>query len=131
MPSFCKARLKRLAVILVLVKIITCLPSSACNNCVNSACFLLCSTKYTFCVTFSAVALLRATSINVGFVKKSSANFLISFEKVAENIKFCRCFGNKAKMRFKSGIKPMSSILSASSSTKICTWPRLSVFCST
>ena len=34
------------------------------------------------------VALLRATSTKTGLVKKSSANLLISFENVAENIKF-------------------------------------------
>ena len=34
-------------------------------------------------------------------------------------------------IRLMSGMKPMSSIRSASSSTKISTWPRLTLFCST
>ena len=131
MPSFCKARLSLLAVILVLVNTITCFASSLSNNCVKNACLSDCASWYTFCATLSLVALLRATSTKTGLVKKSSAKRFISFENVAENIKFWRCLGNNARMRFKSGIKPISSILSASSNTKICTWPRLSIFCST
>jgi hypothetical protein len=77
------------------------------------------------------VALLRATSMVSGSVRKLLASFLISGEKVAENIRFWRFFGSRLMMRCRSGRKPMSSMRSASSITSICTWPRLMFFCST
>jgi hypothetical protein len=67
-----------------------------------------------------------ATSINCGALSSWSASFLISPENVAENSRFWRfaVAGSSAMIRLMSGMKPMSSIRSASSSTKISTWPR-------
>ena len=56
-----------------------------------------------------------------------SASALISAENVAENSRFCRCFGSRASTRFTSGMKPMSSMRSASSSTKISMRERVDV----
>ncbi len=80
---------------------------------------------------FSASALRRATSISCGLFRKLSASRRISLEKVAENIRFWRSFDSRLMIRWMSGRKPMSSMRSASSSTRICTCDRFSVFCST
>lgn len=53
---------------------------------------------------------------------------LISSEKVAENSRFCRRAGSLASTRRMSWIKPISSIRSASSSTRISTLSRLTAF---
>src|SRR5476649_2028333 len=125
MPSCSRPRASRDAPILVLEKTITCFRSRWRRMCATSACFWFSSTLYTTCVTRSAVALLRATSIVSGLFRKVLASFLISGEKVAENIRFWRCFGSRLMMRCRSGRKPMSSMRSASSMTSICTWLRL------
>ena len=59
-----------------------------------------------------------------------SASLRISSGKVAENIMFTRCGGSSSMMRLRSGMKPMSSMRSASSSTSVFTWFSISVlFC--
>src|SRR5256886_12056938 len=53
-----------------------------------------------------------------GSFRKLAASFLISGEKVAENIRFWRFFGSRLMMRCRSGRKPMSSMRTASSITR-------------
>ena len=60
------------------------------------------------------------TSTFAGFVKMEFAKLWISFGMVAEKNKVWRCTGNFAITFFTSFTKPMSSIRSASSNTKIC-----------
>jgi hypothetical protein len=79
----------------------------------------------TGCTTWVMVSdtmLRRATSISCGSFSIWSASFLISSEKVAENSRLWRCLGSRARMRLMSGMKPMSSMRSASSSTSTSTW---------
>jgi hypothetical protein len=51
----------------------------------------------------------------------------ISSLKVAENSRLCFSLGTRARIFLTSWMKPMSSMRSASSSTRICTWLRSSV----
>ena len=67
-----------------------------------------------FAVEFSAL-----TETSTGRLTKPLANARISGENVAENNKFCLCFGNNANIFLISLIKPISNIRSASSSTNI------------
>ena len=73
----------------------------------------------------SAVELRRATSIIAGVFSKPSASALISSEKVAENSRFWRLCGSAASMLRISRMKPMSSMRSASSSTRISTCDKI------
>jgi hypothetical protein len=75
----------------------------------------------------SAVALRRATSISAGWFSRRSARALISSLKVAEKSRLCFFAGTMASTFLMSWMKPMSSMRSASSSTKISTWLRSSV----
>ncbi len=77
----------------------------------------------------SAVVLRRATSMTCGLFSRRSARALMSSLKVAENSRLCFCFGTMASTFLMSCTKPMSSMRSASSSTKYCTWLRSSVPC--
>ena len=77
----------------------------------------------------SAVWLRRATSINAGAFSSLSARALISSLKVALNSRLCFFTGMMASTFLMSCTKPMSSMRSASSSTKISTWLRSSVRC--
>ena len=70
----------------------------------------------------SAVGLRRATSISAGSFSRRSASSLISSLKVAENSRLCFFCGSTASTFLMSWMKPMSSMRSASSSTKISTW---------
>ena len=70
---------------------------------------------WSFKVRFPPAAVVR------GLSSSRSAKALISSLNVAENKRFCRCLGSSARMRLTSGMKPMSSMRSASSSTRIST----------
>ena len=98
-------------------------------RCDSSAFLFSRPTGCTFCAMFSAVALRRATSISAGWFSSRSARVLISSLKVAENSRLCFFAGTIASTFLMSWMKPMSSMRSASSSTKICTWLRSSVPC--
>jgi hypothetical protein len=83
------------------------------------------------CVTRSVALLRGATWTNAGSCNRPSARRRISFEKVAEKSRFWRRGGNTARILRMSRMKPMSSIRSASSRTRISTrdrstvlWPR-------
>ena len=76
-------------------------------------------TGCTRCVMVSETVLRFATSTSSGDFSIVSASFLISFEKVAEKSRLCRVsFGSRLMMRVTSGMKPMSSMRSASSRTR-------------
>ena len=64
-----------------------------------------------------------------GSVSNVAASSRISSEKVAENSRLWRCAGMRARMRRMSRMKPMSSIRSASSRTRISTERRSIVPC--
>ena len=82
------------------------------------------------CVTSSAAALRAATCTSAGSRSSVLIRLRISSGKVAENSRFCRCTGRSAMMRLMSGRNPMSSMRSASSSTRIETWLNMTVlFC--
>jgi hypothetical protein len=76
---------------------------------------------------FSAVVAARATSTLAGLDRKVLVMRSISGAMVAEKKKVCRVKGVSEKMRSMSGMKPMSSIRSASSTTMICTPVRRSL----
>jgi hypothetical protein len=63
-----------------------------------------------------------------GLCSRPSARALISSEKVAENSRFWRFLGSSARIFLMSRMKPMSSMRSASSSTRISTPERSMVF---
>ncbi len=61
----------------------------------------------------------RETVISFGFCRNASARRLISGPIVAEKNSVCRFFGSSETIRSTSGMKPMSSIRSASSITRM------------
>ena len=72
-------------------------------------------------VMFSDVVAWRATSMRAGFERNVFVMRSISGAMVAEKKSVWRVNGVRLKMRSISGIKPMSSMRSASSTTMICT----------
>ena len=68
-----------------------------------------------------AVCATRATSTILGFKTNLAPILCISSDRVAEKKRVCRILGNSETIRSTSGIKPISSILSASSITRIFT----------
>ena len=64
-----------------------------------------------------------------GWCSRPVASWRISLEKVAENSRFWRWAGIRAKIRRMSRMKPMSSMRSASSSTRISTRSSLRAPC--
>ena len=76
----------------------------------------------------SAMVFCAATSTCFGDCMYSNASALMRASNVAENSSVCRCFGTRPMIRFICGRKPMSSMRSASSSTRTSTasslaWP--------
>ena len=90
-------------------------------RCASSSFLRSRGTGCTFCAMLSAVWLRRATSISTGLFSSLSASALISSLKVAENSRLCFFAGTIASTFLMSWMKPMSSMRSASSSTKIST----------
>ena len=74
-----------------------------------------------FCATVSAAEEDDATVISLGLIKKESASFWMLLSNVAEKKRVWRIRGNKETIFSTSGMKPMSSIRSASSITRILT----------
>jgi hypothetical protein len=70
------------------------------------------------CSTVAAVEDGGATSMRAGFCRNLSASFWISGGMVAEKNSVCRVNGMNLTIRSMSGMKPMSSIRSASSITR-------------
>ena len=110
-----------LAPCLVRVKTNICFQLPSVINLIIKSVFFSLATGYTFWIIASTVVFSGVASTCTGWCKIPIANCLISLEKVAENSKFCLFEGNTFKIRSISRKNPMSSILSASSKTKIST----------
>ena len=84
----------------------------------SSADFNGCGTGYAACVIPTAGAACRCSAIVAGFFSISDANAAISLGIVALKKSVCRLPGMCRRMRLMSGRNPMSSMRSASSSTR-------------
>ncbi|CAB3891742.1 hypothetical protein LMG1860_04880 [Achromobacter denitrificans] len=127
-PSLTSFSAKRLAPCLVRVKTSTwCQPLSRMMWLIRSRLWC-CSTRCTVCVTSSVAVLRGVTDTSPGLFSTPRARVRISSENVAENSRFWRCLGRSARILRMSRMKPMSSMRSASSSTRISTPERSTVF---
>ncbi len=97
--------------------------------CASSAFFLPRPTGWTTCVMRCTVVLRGVTWMLCGLRSRPLASSRISSLKVAENSRLCFWAGSSASTFFTSWMKPMSSMRSASSSTRICTVDRSSMPC--
>ena len=127
-PASSRLFARRLAPCLVRENTNTCCQSFCLMSWIKSADFWLLSTGQTHCFTVVAAALRGVTEISTGSLTRPLASSRISSEKVAENIRFWRCLGKMAKILRISRIKPMSSMRSASSNTKISSWLNFTAF---
>ena len=93
---------------------------SSCKRCTSRAGFRWPEISYTNCVTVSAGFERRPICTVFGCCWNSCVSASISFESVAENMRVCRFTGSLRITRRMLGRKPMSSIRSASSSTRCC-----------
>ncbi|CDC31028.1 unknown [Faecalibacterium sp. CAG:82] len=89
------------------------------------------STKYRLWSMRSTVLETGSTLTNTGSCRMPAASCSISLGMVALNMRFWRCLGSLAITFFTSWTKPMSSIRSASSSTKISMFERSTSPCPT
>ena len=122
MPSLPSCSASRLAPCLVLVKTSTCCqPVASRSGTTGGARLRSFATRWTVCVTSSIGVLRGATSTSAGSCSMPLASVRISSENVAEKSRFWRLAGSSLITRRMSGMKPMSSMRSASSSTKIST----------
>ena len=121
MPSLSRRRERASAPCLVRVKISTWFQPRFSKRCSSTSFFFSRSTWMTFWLTVSTVVLRRATSMDWGSCRKLLASSLISSEKVAEKSRFWRLplGGSRARILRMSRMKPMSSMRSASSRTRI------------
>ena len=92
-PALINFSVSLLAPCLVLVKTKTWFQFPSFINLIVNSVFLFLSTLKTLWVTFFAVEFCGSASTETGFLKIPSANFFISLENVAENIKFWRFAG--------------------------------------
>ena len=97
------------------------LGASACTMARKVDCFSRSSLDTRNASTVVAVEEARATSISFGLRRNLSASLRIGGAMVAENISVCRLAGSRPMMVSMSGMKPMSSIRSASSITRTVT----------
>ena len=84
-------------------------------------------TGCTMWLTRSATALRAAICTSAGLTSSVLVSLRISSGKVAENSRFCLTGGSSAMMRLMSGMKPMSSMRSASSRISTDTWLNITV----
>ena len=82
------------------------------------------STRIIAWLTVPATVAGGATLTSLGLIRNSLPSFLISGPSVAENMRVWRMRGSVWTMRSTSGMKPMSSMRSASSITKTLTPPQ-------
>ena len=90
------------------------------SRCPSSATFRERGTSYAHCVTVSAGFERRPICTNLGACWNSCVSPSISRDSVAEKSNVCRCFGRERTIVRMDGRKPMSSMRSASSSTRNC-----------
>ncbi len=127
-PSLTSFSASRLAPCLVRVNTSTwCQPLSRIRWLTRSRLWC-CSTRCTVWVTSSVAVLRGVTETSPGSLSTPRASERISSEKVAENSRFWRCLGSSASTLRMSRMKPISSMRSASSSTRISTPERSTVF---
>mmetsp|Transcript_19937 Transcript_19937/g.40618 ORF Transcript_19937/g.40618 Transcript_19937/m.40618 type:complete len:214 (-) Transcript_19937:1094-1735(-) len=97
-------------------------PCCAASRSTSTRCLSCSSVHSTVCVMSAVVEPTRPTATKIYLVMNSEASFWISFGKVALNMSVCRVslvgMPSCSTTRRICGSKPMSSILSASSSTK-------------
>ena len=127
MSCFSRCSTRRLAPCFMRVKTSTWCQSLSLTRWTSRSFFISRPTGCTFCAISSAVWLRRATSISTGAFSSRSAIALISSLKVAEKSRLCFFCGSTASTFLMSWMKPMSSMRSASSRTKISTCERSSV----
>ncbi len=89
----------------------------------------LARSKYTDCSMASTGEDTGSTATRTGSWSREFTSSVISGGMVAENSMVCFCFGSHFKIFFTSWMKPISSIRSASSSTKISSWSSLTNPC--
>ncbi|MCY1434207.1 hypothetical protein D9M71_502610 [compost metagenome] len=123
-PCLVRYSARRLAPCLVRVKTSTCSQAPTVIRCASRARLWLAGRRNTRCSMRSTVVFGGVTSMRSGSCSSLLARSTMSFEKVAENSRFWRLGGSLARTFFTSWMKPMSSIRSASSSTRISTWER-------
>ena len=107
--------------LLRLQKITALLISSERNKARNCSRFCLACVQIRRAVMVEAVAAGGATEITFGFITNLLPIFLISSDNVAEKNKVWRIIDKVETIRSTSGIKPISSMRSASSITRIFT----------
>ena len=129
MPWSFKKSVRRLAPCFMRVNTNTWCQSPLLIRCASSSFLRSRPTGCIFWAMLSAVWLRRATSISAGAFSNLSARALISSLKVALKSRLCFLAGTTANTFLMSWMKPMSSMRSASSSTKISTWLRSRVRC--
>ncbi|MCY1417353.1 hypothetical protein D9M71_328860 [compost metagenome] len=123
-PCFSRYSARRLAPCLVRVNTSTCSQAPAVIRCASKARLWLAGRRNTRCSIRSTVVFGGVTSMRSGLCSSLPARSVMSLEKVAENSRFWRLAGKRARTFFTSWTKPMSSMRSASSSTRISTWDR-------
>ncbi len=128
-PCLVRYSARRLAPCLVRVKTSTCSQAPTVTRCASRARFCGAGRRNTRCSMRSTVVFGGVTSMRSGLCRSLLARSTMSFEKVAENSRFWRLGGSLARTFFTSWMKPMSSMRSASSRTRISTWDRSTLFC--
>ncbi|MCY1176102.1 hypothetical protein D9M73_163630 [compost metagenome] len=101
----------------------------SCCRCRNSSALRFLSTGTSHCFTVFAAVLRGVTSMVSGSLSSPAAIWRMASEKVAENSRVCRRAGSAAKSSSNSRAKPRSSMRSASSSTRVCSWANFTAFC--
>ena len=119
----------RSAPCLVRVKTSTLRMSSPSSRRSRSGCFISRETWWTRCSILGAALATGATSTRTGSVRSESARWRISFGMVAEKSMVWRFFDTMDAMVRIGLMNPMSSIRSASSSTRMWTSERLQWRC--
>ena len=132
------------AAYLVATNTSTCSQSLVSTNFFNNIVRRFGSTWMARCKIMGSLAAVDSTSIRTGSRNSVSAKACTSLGNVAEKNKLWRFSGSKAKIAASSSVKPpvrtappavgeppISSSLSASSNTSICTEPNFSALCAT
>ena len=117
-PWRCRLLLSSRTVVLRLAKIIAVSTWSCCKSHRSVSRFLRVSTGILNAVMSLLVDAARLTSIRLGLLRNFFASFSIGGGIVAENSMVCRVSGSLSQMNSMSGIKPISSMRSASSITR-------------
>ena len=121
MPSFSRRSAIRFAPCLVRENTSTCCQSLARIRWLSRSPLRSMSQGCSRCSTVGAARFSGVACSCTGCCNSPVASLLISVEKVAENSRFCRLGGIKARILWISRMKPISSMRSASSSTRIST----------